>query len=407
MKILFLTQWFNPEPAFKGLSFAKQLVAHEHEVVVLTGFPNYPGGRIYEGYKIKPFQREIMEGVEVIRAPLYPSHDANPLRRAVNYISFALSSSLIGIFMVGHIDVIYAYHAPATIGFPAIVLAKYKKVPFVYDINDLWPDSLFSTGMMRSGFGIKLLDWWCRFVYRRSAKVTVVTPGFKKRLVCRGVPPEKIKMIYNWSDDSEIHFGERDEKLAEILGLTGRFNIVFAGNMGKAQALDAVLSAAGIVYDSCPEVQFVFVGGGIEVDHLRCIAQEKHSNNVLFLPRMSYDQIGAVLQLADVLLVHLKDDPLFQITIPSKTQSYMAAGRPILMGVKGDAADLITNAQAGFLCVPENSRDIADKVMQFFELSADELKNFGENGRRYYEHELSMKVGVSHFSAVFNAVVEE
>ena len=177
--------------------------------------------------------------------------------------------------------------------------------------------------------------------------------------------------------------------------------------MGKAQALEAVLSAAGIIEGLKPEVQFVFIGGGIEVERLRVIAEEKHSENVVFFPRVAYDEIGAILLLADVLLVHLKDDPLFQITIPSKTQSYLAAGKPILMAVRGDSADLVTKSQAGFLCTPEDSEDIADKVMKFLALSSDDLEKFGQNGRQYYTEELSMSMGTSHFTDIFNTVIKK
>ena len=374
---------------------------------VLTGFPNYPNGQLYEGYKLKFYQREIVNGIKIFRVPLYPSHDTSFLRRAINYISFALSASLIGGFVTSRPDVIYAYHAPATIGLPAIVLSRLKKAPFVYDINDLWPDSLLSTGIMHQGLGMRVLDWWCSFVYHQAAKVTVVTPGYKERLISKGVLPEKIKMIYNWSDDDKIHFNKGNKNLAVSSGMAGRFNVVFAGNMGKAQALEAVLSAAGIVSGVKPEVQFVFIGGGIEMERLRVIAEEKHSENVIFFPRVAYDEIGAILLLADVLLVHLKDDPLFQITIPSKTQSYLAAGKPILMAVRGDSADLVKKSQAGFVCTPEDSEDIADKVMKFLALSSDDLEKFGENGRQYYAKELSMSMGTSHFTDIFNTVIKK
>jgi colanic acid biosynthesis glycosyl transferase WcaI len=383
------------------------LKAQGHEVEVLTGFPNYPSGQLYEGYRLKFYQREIINGIKIFRVPLYPSHDNSFLRRAINYISFAISASLIGGFVTSRPDVIYAYHAPATIGLPAILLSWLKKAPFVYDINDLWPDSLLSTGMMHEGIGMQILDWWCSFVYEQAAKVTVGTPGYKERLISKGVLSEKIKMIYNWSDDDKIHFNKRNENIAVSLGMAGRFNVVFAGNMGKAQALEAVLSAAGIIDGVKPEVQFVFIGGGIEMDRLRMIAEEKHSKNVLFFPRVPYNEIGAILSLADVLLVHLKDDPLFQITIPSKTQSYLAAGKPILMAVRGDSADLVTKSQAGFVCTPEDSEDIAEKVINFFELSSNDLEKLGQNGRQYYEKELSMSIGTKHFIDIFNTVIKK
>jgi len=359
MRILMLSQWFDPEPAFKGLVFAKALRERGHEVEILTGFPNYPGGKVYPGYRIRFIQREDMEGIPVIRVPLYPSHDTSAIRRVANYATFALSAATIGTAAVKPADVMYVYHPPATVALPAIMIRGMRRIPLVYDIQDLWPDTLNATGMVNSRFLLGLVDRWCRRVYRAASKIVVLSPGLKEVLVRRSVPEEKIEVIYNWCDEGKIPKTPKNESLAKELGFSGRFNVLFAGTMGKAQALEALLDAAGRIEGRIREVRFVFVGGGIEVDRLQKIARERRLTNVLFLPRRPVSEIGEILNLADVLIVHLKDDPLFRITIPSKIQAYLAVGRPILAGVRGDAAELVRMAGAGVVCQPENPESIS------------------------------------------------
>jgi glycosyltransferase involved in cell wall biosynthesis len=197
MRILMLTQWFDPEPTFKGLTFAKALRERGHEVEILTGFPNYPGGKVYPGYRIRPFQREVMEGIPVIRVPLYPSHDNSAIRRVANYATFALSAAAIGTAAVKPADVMYVYHPPATVAFPAMLIGSIRRIPFVYDIQDLWPDTLGATGMVNNKSLLKMVGRWCRWTYRAAARIVVLSPGFKELLVARGVPREKIEVIYN------------------------------------------------------------------------------------------------------------------------------------------------------------------------------------------------------------------
>jgi len=406
MRILFITQWFHPEGSFKTFSFAKELIKLGHEVEVLTGFPNYPGGKLYNGYKVKLFQKETIEGVPVFRVPLYPSHDRSGIRRFLNYTSFALSAAIIGPWVVKRADVAYVYHPPATVGLPASIIKLLRRIPFVYDIQDLWPDTLKATGMFNNKIGLKLANGWCKFVYRSAERIVVLSPGFKRTLCERGIAEDKIEVIYNWCDDTVIHPVEPDQKLVQELGLANRFNIMFAGNLGKAQALDEVLEAAQIVARRCPQVQFVFVGDGIEKDRIKRRAQEMRLENVRFLPRRPQSEIASVLSLADVLLVHLKDDPLFRITIPSKIQAYLAVGRPILIGVRGDAAELVAEARAGVACPPQDPYGIAEKVCKLQAMSGDQLKAMGENGRRFYERELSLKIATKRFEAIFESVTK-
>lgn len=401
LRILLITQWFDPEPTFKGLAFAHALRERGHDVQVITGFPNYPGGEVYSGYKLKWFQRETMDGVEVCRLPLYPSHDGSAIGRALNYISFAITSCLFGILFSRKADVIYAYHPPLTVGMSAAVAGFFRRTPVVYDIQDMWPDTLKATGMLNNPKALSLIGWICKWIYRRAAALVVLSPGFKQLLVERGVSEQKVKVIYNWCDAKAL---SQPTTLIKPEGMQNRFNVVFAGTMGRAQALDAVITAAAIVAKTHPFIQFVFVGGGMDVERLKQFALDQSPENVLFLPRMSMTDVAQVLYAADLLMVHLREDPLFAITVPSKTQAYMAVGKPILMAVRGDAANIIRDAECGIVVEPEQADQIARAVIDCSQLSEDRLVEMGQKGLAYYQKNLSIQTGVDEFVKIFNSV---
>ncbi|MCE5267211.1 MAG: glycosyltransferase family 4 protein [Planctomycetaceae bacterium] len=406
MRILILSQFFSPEPDFKGLPFARELVRRGHEVEVLTGFPNYPGGRLYPGYRVRPWQREVQDGIVVNRVPLYPSHDRSALRRIANYASFALSASVVGPWLVRKPDVIYAYHPPATVGLPAMVLRALRGCPVVYDIQDLWPDTVVSSGMMRNRWIASALNHWCRLVYGRMDRIVVLSPGFREALIARGVAVEKIDVIYNWADETRLRGnGPKTNVSAARQVMAGRFNVVFAGTMGLVQSLDTVLDAAKLCLATVPQAQFVFVGGGIDKARLEQRARDMHLPNVRFLPQQPMEAMGEFLTLADVAMVHLKDDPLFRITIPSKTQAYLASGRPILMAVAGDAANLVAQSGGGVTCPPENPSAMAAAVSQLWAMGRERREAMGSRGRAFYDEHLSLVVGAAEFDRVFEAAV--
>ncbi|QZA78319.1 glycosyltransferase family 4 protein [Deefgea tanakiae] len=405
VRILIITQWFDPEPTFKGLVFARALQAKGHEVEVITGFPNYPGGKIYLGYRIKWRQVEIIDGVRINRVPLYPSHDGSALKRVFNYASFAMSSCLYGIFGVRKPDIVYVYHPPLTVGLSASIVSLFRRVPFIYDIQDLWPDTLAATGMVNNKRALSIVSTLCSFVYKSATKLVVLSPGFKLKLVERGVPAQKIEVIYNWCDEQALQNIVTCD--SHELASNGRFNVVFAGNMGKAQGLDTVLDAAKLISSTAPQVLMVMVGGGLEVVRLRKRAEDEKISNILFLPQMPMSQIGRVLSAADVLLVHLKDDPLFSITVPSKTQAYLAVGKPVLMAVRGDAADLVREAQAGICVNSQDVMELAQAILDFANSSKDELSKMGLNGSNFYQKNLSLEVGCNKFIDVFKNVIEK
>ena len=402
MKILLLTQWFDPEPTFKGLAFAKELKRQGHEVQVLTGFPNYPSGKIYDGYKLKLCQREEIEGISILRVALYPNHDSSALKRIFNYISFAFMAILFGIFATKKADVIYAYHPPLTVGIASIFIKFFRRTPIVYDIQDMWPDTLKATGMLNNNKILNVIGSVCKLVYRSVDHIVVLCPGFKKMLIERAVPEHKISIIYNWCDEQGLTQAQPAKVEYQQL-MQNRFNIVFAGNMGKAQALDTILDVAKKI-QNIQDLQFVFVGGGTETERLKQRLTTENISNTVFIPRMPMAEVGGILKLSNLLLVHLKKDPLFEITVPSKTQAYMAMGKPVLMAVAGDAADLIQRAECGCVATSEDVESIQQAILRIYHLSASEQLQMGLNARNYYLQKLSLEIGVRQFVEVFEKV---
>ncbi|MDI5836511.1 glycosyltransferase family 4 protein [Shewanella xiamenensis] len=401
MKILIVTQWFDPEPTFKGLLFAKKLVEYGHQVEVITGFPNYPGGKVYDGYKIKAYQKELIDGVVVHRVPLYPSHDGSAFKRILNYVSFAASSLLCGLFKVIKPDVIYSYHPPLTTSLSALFIGMFRRVPFIADIQDLWPDTLAATGMLTNPKALSIVEKVCQFVYHRAAKIVVLSPGFKARLVAKGIADSKIELIYNWCDESAL-MNSRSTQLS--LPTNDKLNIVFAGNLGFAQGLPAIVEAAHLLSQRNVSANLVLIGDGVAKAAAQQQVAELQLDNIYFLPRVPMQEVGTLLKAADALLVHLTDDELFSITIPSRTQAYLAVGKPIVMGVDGDAAQLIKAAQAGVSCKANSAEALANAVEQLVTFNADERQQMAKNAHDFYHKHLSLAHGVKKFVAVFEEV---
>jgi glycosyltransferase involved in cell wall biosynthesis len=232
--------------------------------------------------------------------------------------------------------------------------------------------------------------------------VVVLSPGFKRLLVQRGVPESKIEVIYNWADESAL--STPTGTLAANFPRDDRFKIVFAGNMGKAQALDAVLQAAEILQGRGSRVCFVLLGGGVEVGRLKERTNALALDNVVFFPAVPMAEVGTVLSAADALLVHLRKDPLFEITIPSKTQAYMAVGRPLLMAVNGDAADLVTQSNSGLTAESENPVALADAAQRLADMPLDQLEAMGNRALQYYQERLGLAVGAGKFGDIFKAL---
>ncbi|MBI5302892.1 MAG: glycosyltransferase family 4 protein [Chloroflexi bacterium] len=406
MRILVLSQWYPPEPDTRIHLLAKTLVARGHQVTAITGFPNYPSGHLYPGYSIRWRQWEIRDGVQVLRVPLYPNHNQSSIKRIANYASFALSASFLGAAWCGPADVMWVYHPPLTIGLPAWCISRLRRIPFVYEIQDLWPETLAATGMFRSRRGMALVDRFARGVYARASAITVISPGFKRNLIAKGVPADKIHVIPNWADEELYYPVPRDETLAHEYGLLGKFNIIYGGNLGAAQSLDNVLNAATLLND-LPDTQFVLVGDGVEEERLQRAVRERDIRNVRLIGRQPAEKMAQFFAWADALLVHLRRDPLFEITIPGKTIAYLACGRPILGAIAGDAAEMIRNAQAGIICAPEDPAALARAVRQLHAMPHTQREAMGQSGRRAFLDHYTRTVLIGRYEELFTQIADQ
>lgn len=406
MRILLLTQWFTPEPAPKGAHFADKLAALGHEVEVVTGFPNYPGGKLYDGYRIRLMAREKAGRADVTRLPLYPSHDLSILRRALNYVTFAASALFYLLFVAKRPDVIYSYHPPLSVPLAAILAGAVRRIPVVMDVQDIWPDSLVSTGMTADGLKIRLIGRLCRLCYRRAKLICVLSKGFLSLLSGRGAVSEKIRVIPNWAHDEE---GLLATKPGAGPALGGVFRILFAGNMGPAQDIATILDAAEYLLSTQKQVgtsiEFVLLGDGVALDESIASVQKRGLSNVRFLPRVPPEVATAYIAEADALLVYLRNDPIFRITIPSKIQTYLCAGRPIICGVEGDAAQIVSKAKAGECVLPGDAAALARAAVCLASLDRAALDQMGRAGREYYLSNMSMDSAVAAFEAALSDAV--
>lgn len=405
MKILILSQFFQPEPIAKGLPLAIALRNMGHDVEVLTGFPNYPLGKLYPNYKIKPYDIEFMDGIKVIRTALYPNHDLSGFKRLLNYASFAITSAFFGLFLIDKPDVIYIYNL-VTIGITAKILRFFKHCPFVIDVQDLWPESVESSGMLKSNTLNNILRTICNRIYKNANHLIVLSPGFKNILIERGINENKIDVIYNWCDEDKINVIEKNLATAEKYGFKDHFNIVYSGNLGIVQSLDTILEAAKILQEKSYNILITFVGSGIEKQNLIDKAENMNLKNVQFIPQKPLTEIGEIYSIADVLLLHLKNDPIFEITIPSKLQAYLYSGKPILAAIQGDAANLVAQSNSGLVCKPEDADELAKTMIQMSEMSEDDLKNMGNNGYNYYMNNLSYSSGTKQIAKVLQDVAK-
>ena len=320
-------------------------------------------------------------------------------------MSFAIMTLLVGPWLIRKPDVIYVYNL-VTLSHTASFLRWLYGCKIVYDVQDLWPESVVSSGML-PGLLHDFLKRWCRKAYQRADFIAAQSPGFLKKLQGRGISHKKLGVIYNWCQEETFYPELADKNLAQTLGLDweNTFNVVFAGTMGVMQRLETVLEASEILAKSHIHSRFFLVGDGVEKKHLQDKSKDMGLDNVIFVPRQSMSAMESIFKIADALLVHLKKDQLFKITIPSKTQAYLAAGKPIIMAVEGDAADLVEQAMAGYVCAPEDARAIAECVKKLCEMSQEERNLLGENGKKFYDEKLSFKRGVSKFVSVFESVL--
>jgi len=405
MRVLILSQYYTPEPVPKPSELAEELVRRGHQVAVLTGYPNYPSGDLYDGFKLAPMERTTVGGIPVVRAYEYPYHGTRALGRMLNYLSFMLSAPLASV-LLPECDVIYVWHPPLTVGVAAAIIARLRGLGFVYDVQDIWPESAVLSGLLKGGFLVTLMTWIERVVYRQSDHILVVTEGARQNLIGKGVPPEKVSVANHWIDEQLFARPAGDVFAATRLehGWVDRFVLLFAGNIGLVQGLDTVIdAAAALPRDS--NALIAIVGDGTDrqrlEDRVRASGLE---SRVQFLARRPMDAMPPLFAAADALLVHLKKSELSRLVIPTKTLAYLAAGRPIVMAMEGAAADLVRAADAGIVVPSEDAAGLVEAIETLRKLPEAERQAMGVRATTYLKAHLTKRVVIPEYEALLEQV---
>lgn len=384
MRVLVVTQYFWPE-SFRINDLVLGLQERGHSVTVLTGEPNYPSGEFFPGYSAFAPREESYQGVHTIRVPLISRGKSKGLRLGLNYLSFAASASLLGSLRCRQpFDAILAFQpSPATVGLPALVLKWLKDAPLLFWVQDLWPESLAATGAVRSPWVLKQVDRCVRFLYGRCDRVLVQSEAFVPYIESQGAARERIRYLPN-SAEAFFRPVELEPDAPEGRELPPGFRILFAGNIGASQSFATILSAAERTR-SHADLQWVILGDGREKEWVQQQITVCGLPNVHLLGSRPVESMPRYYAAADALLVTLKRDPIFSRTVPSKLQSYLACGRPVLAALDGEGARVVADAGCGLAGPAEDAETLATNAQRLAATSQIRRAEMGAAGRRYFD----------------------
>lgn len=403
MKVLIVSQYFWPE-SFRINDVAKTLLEKGVEAEVLTGKPNYPRGEVFPGYSAWGLQRETVHGMPVNRIPML-ARSRGAVRLALNYLSFVASGLLFSPWLLRGkaFDVIFVY-APSPIlqAIPAILLGRLKRCPVVLWVQDLWPESLSATGYVQNRIALKLVEQAVRWIYRHVDLLLVQSKAFEQPVrTLAGATP--IRYYPNSVDDDFAR--PAAEAPPPVDGLDGGFSVMFAGNIGSAQAVDVIVEAAALLKEY-GDIHFVVLGDGSSRDWMLNEAERQGLSNLHLPGRFPVETMPAFMQKASALLVTLADRPIFAATVPNKVQAYMAAGRPIIACLNGEGARLIVEAGAGLATPAEDAAALADAILRLYRTSPAEREQMGRNGRGYYQQHFDHEKLVDQLIACLRSVAQ-
>jgi glycosyltransferase involved in cell wall biosynthesis len=387
LNILVVTQYFFPE-SFRINDLVLGLLERGHAVTVLAGTPNYPQGSYFPGYGVFKQARSDFHGATVYRVPIVPRGQASALGLFANYLSYAISASLLGPLLCrGRFDIVFTFQmSPVTVGIPALVLRRLKRLPMIFWVQDLWPESLVANSGIRSPRVLRLVDWLVAKLYRGSDLILVQSRAFTESLRRHGADPAKVRYFPNTAESfyREVEVAADDPQAER---LPKGFRVMFAGNIGVAQDFKTILAAALLLKDH-PQIKWVIAGDGSQRKWVESRVQELGLQQcVSLIGSFAPQAMPKLFALADGLLVTLKSDPIFEVTIPSKLQSYLACGKPIIAALDGEGARIITEAGAGFVAPTESAQALARAVLDLYEAAPARRIAMGRCAREYFlEH---------------------
>jgi glycosyltransferase involved in cell wall biosynthesis len=369
LKILFLTENFPPETnaaATRVFERACYWVRDGHEVTVITQAPNFPFGKLYDGYKNSWRQIETIEGIRVVRVKTYIAANAGVAHRTLDFVSYMFTAVWFGL-LERRPDVVVSTSPQFFAAVGGWLIGALRRIPFVFELGDLWPASIVAVGAMKPSLAIRLVEKLELFLYRRSAAVVALTNAFKNNLIERGINGNKVAIVINGVDLPRYAPQDRDPALANEWGLEDKFVLGYIGTHGMAHGLENVLEAAAQL-DHRKDLVFLFAGPGAARDGLIQEAKERSLTNVVFMPSQPKDRMPAVWSLCDVALVHLKDSPVFAEVIPSKIFEAMGMGLPVLIAApEGEATAIIEKAGAGLVVPPEDANALIQATERFLD----------------------------------------
>lgn len=368
MHILFLSDNFPPEvnaPASRTFEHCREWVKAGHKVTVITCAPNFPKGKVFEGYRNRLWQKEAIEGIDVVRVWSYITANEGFTRRILDYLSYMAGAVLAAPFVRG-VDIVVGTSPQLFTACAAYVVGAYKRVPYVFELRDLWPESIRAVGAMKDSPWLDRLERLELFLYRKAAAVVSVTHSFRDNLISRGIDAEKIHVVTNGVDTEHFRPQERDEALAAELGVQGKFVAGYIGTHGMAHGLDTLLQAAARLKErpDGDEYRIVFLGDGAAKADLVSKAHDMELDNVVFIDTVPKDQVTRYWSLLDVAIIHLKKTDLFKTVIPSKLFECMAMGLPVLHGVAGESAAIVEEEGVGVVFPPEDYDVLTDIVVR-------------------------------------------
>ena len=367
LHILFLSDNYPPEvnaPASRTFDHCRAWASAGHQLTVITCAPNFPGGRVFAGYRNRLWQSETIDGVRVVRVWSYITANEGFLKRTLDYASYMVSATLAS-FFVRHVDLVVATSPQFFSACAGYLVASAKFRPFVFELRDLWPESIRAVGAMRDGVLLRWLERLELFLYRRANAVVCVTNAFRDNLISRGIDAKKISVVTNGADLARFEPRPKDDELVARYQLAGKFVAGYVGTHGMAHALETILDSATLLCDrpNGKDVRFVLLGDGAAKAALKAQAKARGLSNVMFIDSVRKDQVARYWSLLDVSIIHLKKTELFTTVIPSKLFECMAMGIPVLHGVAGESADIVKHEGVGIVFEPENAAELADCLL--------------------------------------------
>lgn len=406
MRIVYLCQYFVPEPgapAARLRDMARSWVQRGHSVTVVTGMPNHPTGVVQAPYIGRLIAHESLDGVTVLRNWLYATPNEGLVRKTLSHLSFMVSALVLGYARLGSADVIIASSPSFFAVISAWIMSRLRKIPFVFEVRDLWPAVFVDLGVLTNPFVIRALESVEMFLYQRAALVVTVTEGFRKRLLARGLPPEKVVTITNGAAIESFTPGPRDNAVRTELGLAGKFVVGYVGAHGISQGLELVLQAAQRLRDDA-DIVFLLVGEGARKRALLELREKLRLTNVIMLPAQAHQRVREYYCATDVCVVPLRQLPLFGTFIPSKMFEIMACAVPVIGAVEGEAREILERSGGARLITPEDDAALADAV-RWFKLHPGESRQMGAAGRAFVTANYDRQVLADHYARALQALL--